>query len=797
MRRHHLHERCQNPAPGGPGIEPRWTRAAKDAVGTSHSSASHVWFTIARGVLTEVYWPTLDRPQVRDLQFLVGDGETFFHDERRGMDFKIEPIDPDALGYRVVQQDREGRYRIEKEIIADPDLSSVIMKVKFQGDPGLRLFLLAAPHLEIGGYGNHGEIAGVGDGTVLMANKGRTWMAIGASIPFLQASVGHVGETDGWQDLSEHLEMTHEYDCAEGNIALTGELDLTAGTEFTVAMSFADHRHGSVTALLQAIGLPFDHFRERFVSDWRGVCSSLEPLEAAAGDGGELYRRSRALLLAHEDKLYPGAIIASLSIPWGDAKGDHEMGGYHLVWSRDMVNSAMGLLAAGDTVTPLRALIYLAASQLADGGFYQNFWISGEPYWHGIQLDEVAFPVILAWKLHRMGGLAGFDPFDLVKRAAGYMIRNGPATPQERWEEAAGYSPSTLASNITAITCAALYMRERGEDSTADFLQAYADFLECHIEKWTVTTTGTLHPDIPRHYIRINPDDPDDPIPDEDPDSSTLVLANRGPGERYEFPANEVVDAGFLELVRYGIRPPNDPLIEDSLAVVDRLLRVDTPAGPIWRRYNNDGYGEQADGSPYHGFGVGRAWPLLTGERGHYEMAAGRDPDPFIETLEGVAHGTGLLPEQVWDSADVPERHLEFGKPTGAAMPLMWAHAEYIKLLRSKADGEVFDLVPEVAARYLPHTECEAIEIWKLNRQVQTVSASMTLRIIAPRPFTLRWSGDGWATENEAAGIGTAVNIWFHDIAPGNVPGNDVRFTFRWQDTDEWDTTDYVVAVQQ
>ncbi len=756
-----------------------------------------MWFTIARGVLTEVYWPTLDRPQVRDLQFLVGDGTTFFHDERRHMDYEVGPIDPDALGYRVVQQDREGRYRLEKEIIADSDLSSVIMRVKFEADPGLRLFLLAAPHLEIGGYGNHGEIAGVGETTLLMASKDQTWLAIGASIPFVGASVGHVGETDGWTDLAEHLEMTYEYDCAEGNIALTGELDLSAGTEFTVALSFADHRHGSVTALLQALGLSFEHFRARFIADWRRVCDTLAPLEAASGDGGALYRRSRTLLLAHEDKLYPGAIIASLSIPWGEAKGDLELGGYHLVWSRDMVNSATGLLAAGDTVTPLRALIYLAASQLPDGGFYQNFWISGEPYWHGIQLDEVAFPIILAWKLQRMGGLAGFDPFDLVKRAAGYLIRNGPATPQERWEEAAGYSPSTLASNITALTCAALFMRERGEGATADFLQAYADFLECHIEQWTVTREGTLHPDIRRHYIRINPDDPDNPIPDEDPDSTLLVVANKGPGERYAFPANQVVDPGFLELVRYGIRRPNDPLVEDSLAVVDRLLRVDTPAGPIWRRYNHDGYGEQADGAPYHGYGIGRAWPLLTGERGHYELAAGRDVNPYVKTFEQVSHGTGLLPEQVWDSADIPARHLEFGKPTGAAMPLMWAHAEYIKLLRSVIDGVVFDLVPEVADRYLPHDQCEAIEVWKLNRRVQTVAAAMTLRIIAPRPFALRWSGDGWQTRHEMTGTATAIGIWYADLAPGNVPGHDVRFTFRWQDTQEWDATDYRVTIQR
>lgn len=797
MRSHHIHDHCLKPAPGGPGIEPRWTRAAKDAVGTAHSSASHVWFTIARGVLTEVYWPTLDRPQVRDLQFLVSDGATFFHDERRNMTYEVEPIDADTLGYRIVQGDREGRYRLEKEVITDSDLSSVVMRVRFDGDPGLRLFLLVAPHLEIGGYDNHGEIADIGDKTVLMASKHDTWLTVGASIPFLRASVGYVGETDGWQDLSEDFDLTYEFDCAEGNVALTAELDVLAGPEFTVAMSFADHRHGAATALLQALGLPFDHYRERFIEGWTSVCSEMADLSPSSGDGGSLYRRSRALLLAHEDKLYPGAIIASLSIPWGEAKGDHELGGYHLVWSRDMVNSATGLLAAGDTVTPLRALIYLAASQLPDGGFYQNFWISGEPYWHGIQLDEVAFPIILAWKLHRLGGLADFDPFDMVRRAAGYLIRNGPATPQERWEEAAGYSPSTLASNITALMCAALFMRERGDHHTADFLQAYADFLECHIEQWTVTTDGTIHPEVSRHYIRINPDDVGDPIPHENPDSTRLVLANKAPGEQYEFAAREIVDAGFLELVRYGIRKPNDPLVEDSLAVVDHLLRVDTPAGPIWRRYNHDGYGEQADGRPYHGFGVGRAWPLLTGERGHYELAAGRDPAPYIRTLERVAHGTGLLPEQVWDTADIPSRYLEFGKPTGAAMPLMWAHAEYIKLLRSTLDGAVFDLVPEVAARYLPHEDCEAVEVWKLNRQVQSVSGAMRLRILAPRPFLIRWSTDDWSTHRDDVADGTAVGVWYHDIPPRDYSGNDVRFTFRWEDSGEWDTADYVVGVQR
>ena len=154
-----------------------------------------------------------------------------------------------------------------------------------------------------------------------------------------------------------------------------------------------------------------------------------------------------------------------------------------------------------------------------------------------------------------------------------------------------------------------------------------------------------------------------------------------------------------------------------------------------------------------------------------------------------------MLPEQVWDEADLPGKHLYFGKATGAATPLMWAHAEYIRLLRSTSDGVVFDLLPEVADRYLPHTDCEAIEVWKPNRQVQSVERSMTLRILAPRPFLLRWTPDDWSSHLDDHATGTSVGIWYHDISPRDYTGNDIRFTFRWEDTGEWDTADYVVAV--
>ena len=163
----------------------------------------------------------------------------------------------------------------------------------------------------------------------------------------------------------------------------------------------------------------------------------------------------------------------------------------------------------------------------------------------------------------------------------------------------------------------------------------------------------------------------------------SIQLANRPPGTRTEFEAREIIDAGFLELVRYGVRRADDPLIADSLKVVDAVLKRELPQGPGWLRYNWDGYGQRPDGGPYEGWGQGRVWPLLTGERAHYELAAGKDIAPLIGTYEQFASCGQMLPEQVWDEADRPERSLRKGQPAGSAVPLVWAHAEYLKLLRS------------------------------------------------------------------------------------------------------------------
>jgi len=791
--------RGQREAFGQPGIEPRWTRGDKDGVGTACAVSSRIWFTLWNGVLTEVYYPTADRPQIRDLQYLITDGESFVHEEKRHLHSQVERLSPYALGYRITNSDPQGRYAVIKEVITDSQFPCILQHTQLTGNPQelsqIRLYALCSPHIGVGGWNDNAYVVKVAGREILAASDGGTWLAMAATVPFTRLSCGYVGVSDGWTDLADNLQMDWEFDQATGNVALTGEIDQKGCQTFTLGLAFGHHLHDAVTTLLLSLDIPFSEHRERYIDQWNRVCEHRLALEKVAEDGGSLYYGSFSLLLAHEDKIYPGALIASLSIPWGEAKSDKDQGGYHLVWPRDMVNSVTALLAAGHTPTALEALIYLAASQRADGGFAQNFWLNGEPYWTGIQLDQVAFPIMLAWRLYRMNALRNIDPYPMVLKAASYLIRHGPATQQERWEEASGYSPATLASNIAALICAASLVREHQDENTAQFLEEYADFLEGHLAAWTVTTEGTLLPEIQRHYIRIHPVDIHDPQPDEDPNRGILTITNRPAGAQREFPAKEIVDAGFLALVRYGIRSPNDPTIIDSLRVVDAVLKVETPFGPCWRRYNHDGYGQRENGGPFQGGGKGRVWPLLTGERGHYELAAGRNVKSFIQAMEAFAR-TGLLPEQVWDEPDRPEAHLYFGRPTGSAMPLAWAHAEYIKLLRSVLDGQVFDLIPEVADRYLGNRKVNhRLEIWKFNRQVRTVKPGHVLRIQALAPFRLHWSCDDWRAVKDTASATTALEIEFVDIAIAPTQQAPIYFTFFWTVPQKWEGRNYQVAI--
>jgi glucoamylase len=783
---------------GAPGIEPRWTSSAKEGVGTSYHTSCRLWFTLSHGIINEIYYPRVDQPNTRDFQFLITDGETFFHEEKRDLNHLVEYPERDCLLYRLINSEPMGRYRIVKHVLADPHRSVLLVHTKLEvADESLRgklqLYALLAPH----GANNFGRCSEIGAMRLMHAQRKEIHLVTGCSSGFTRRSVGYVGSSDGWQDLKENFKMDWEFSKAEnGNIALTGEIDLPAKGEFTIAVACGGSYPSTAGKLLQSLAEPFESHRQRYVQQWqRAVVNPKFDFSADTADGGGMYRLSRCVLLAHEDKVFQGAVVASLSIPWGETKsGDADLGGYHLVWTRDLVQSATALLATGQTGTPLRALIWLAALQRSDGSFPQNSWIDGSAYWSGLQLDEIAAPMLLAWRLHKTGAALGlFDPTVMILRAAAYLILQGPVTGQERWEENAGYSPSTLATVIAGLVCAAQCAKERDQRMLADFIFTYADWLAAHVEEWTVTTRGELVEGLPRHYIRINPTDPLIPDPHADPNATMIQIANGGGLH----PARNVVGGDFLHLVRFGIRSANDPIICDSVKVMDEVIECDLPQGPGWRRYNHDGYGEKEGGIAFDGSGVGRCWPILTGERGHYELAAGRDPMPFIKSMEEFASQGGMIPEQLWDSDDLPHHRLKRGAATGAAMPLCWSHAEYISLVRSRHDGICFDRIEPAYQRYVVKAVRSNHEIWSFRHSPRRIARGKNLRIILAAEAIIVWSADDWLHVNETDATRVdGLDLWFGDLSTAGWETNTVlAFTFFWKQESRWEGRDWHLTI--
>jgi glucoamylase len=782
------------PAFGAPGLPPRWTSSKKDAVSTAYSASSRIWFTASHGTLNEIYYPTIDRPQTRDMELLFTDEETFFHEEKRDFEYDFHYIDKDALAFRVVSKDLSGRYTVIKEFVTDPHHPVVLMHVKIEGDESvlsrLKCYALLAPHLDGGGAGNSARSLDIAGQRCMLAWKNNYSLAFGADCGFTRSSCGYVGSSDGYQDLFTHMRMTWNFGQAlNGNLALMGEIDVAKNREFTIAIALGDGNHSALAGMMQTLSTPFTNHCNRFIEQWQRALAPAD-LAAASTDNGNLARVSHAVVLAHEDKTYSGAFIASASIPWGASKSDDDLGGYHLVWTRDMVQSATAMIACGRIETARRALVYLACTQHPDGGFAQNFWIDGTPYWSGIQLDEVAFPIILAWRLWKLDGLGQFDIFAFVASASAFLVRYAPVTQQERWEENAGYSPSTLAVVISALVCAADICRAHASAELGAFLEEYADWIEAHLEEWTTTNRGILDPSIPYHYMRIRPPATGEPFHNAQIPVGMIHIANRAPGEQCEFEARGVIDPGFLELVRYGIRRADDPLILNSLKVVDQVLKIDTPYGPCWRRYNHDGYGQRKDGGPYMGWGQGRAWPILTGERAHFEFAAGRDVTQYITAIERFSSFGGMLPEQVWDYADLPSEGMYFGRSAGSAQPLVWAHAEYLKLLRSVADGKVFDRISVVEQRYAVATDkrtfTSRFEIYQLGRPITAIVQGSTLRIVDAERFQVIYTTDNWANTNTLDARVVGRPGAFADIATVPTQTGSITFTLYWPQSDRW-----------
>ncbi len=777
-------------AAGGPGIAPTWTSSAKDMVGCA-LGASRLWFTLGFGIVNEVYYPRVDIPQIRDLGFIVGDGDGFWVEVKRLANYELRLFAP---GIPVVEVTHaHERYRLRLRIAPDPGRDVLAIECRLEGDPKLKPYVLVAPHLGASGEGNIAAVARFHTRRVLIAEQGPFGLALAAAGDrqedvIERASAGYVGTSDGWQDFARNGAMTAEYASAgPGNVALIAELPQRA----VLALGFGSSGTAAATLAVSSLLQPFESLVRGAMAPWqewqaeRARRASL-PLDIPSRVQDE-FLASTIVLRSHLDKTYPGAIVASLSIPWGNT-GD-ERGGYHLVWPRDLVESAGALLVLGAEEEARETLRYLIATQLEDGHWYQNQWLGGTPYWRGVQLDEAAFPVLLAAALEEREALGGIEITDMVTRALGFIARTGPCTQQDRWEENAGVNPFTMAVSIAALVAGAALLPPEASGWALEL----ADFWNSNIEAWTAAQNTPLAArcGVKGYYVRVSP-----PQILDDPGTLRHVIPIRNcPGD-VEIPAREEIGTEFLQLVRFGLRLADDPLIRDSITVADALLKTETPSGPVWHRYNGDGYGEHDDGSAYDGNGRGRGWPLLSGERGHYELCAGRDPLPYLEAMAAMASPGGMLPEQIWESAAIPKRFLFPGRPSGSAMPLVWAHAEFIKLLFSRHLGHPCDRPRAVWERYRGRRPKARYAFWSLQAPIEELPDGAALVVALPRPATIHWGRNGWQdvadTPTEESGLGLHLAVLAADALGA---GERIEFTWRWREG-AWQGSDYEVRVR-
>jgi glucoamylase len=792
-------------APGWPGIEPRWTSSAKTGVGTALSLQSRLWFTLSHGILNEIYFPRVDQACTRDFGLIVTDGREFFSEEKRHCTFQNLPIEPGVPAYQLTNTCETGRYRIEKEVLTDPWRNVVLQKIRFvplQGNLGdYRVYALLASHLGNMGYGNTGWVGDYKGTPMLFAERDSCALALASSAPLLRRSVGFVGVSDSWQDLSEHFQMTLEYDRAEnGNIALTAEIGLAAcDGEFILALGLGGIWAEAGQQALSSLLTSYATTRKDYVLHWQNWQRTLKQLDENPREK-DLYRASVAVVRTHESKDFLGGVIASLSIPWGFNKGDEDLGGYHLIWPRDLVESAGGLLAAGAHDDALRVLHYLEATQEAAGYWAQNMWLDGRPYWTGSQMDETAFPILLVDLLRRESPRCFGESerwWPMVRKAAAFIVANGPVTQQDRWEEDGGYSPFTLAAEVAALLVAADLAEMMGQPQPAEFLRQMADTWNDNIERWTYAVNSDLARQlgVEGYYVRITPADGDGAA---SPLQGFVPIKNRAL-DSSNARAAEIVSPDALALVRFGLRSPDDPRMVNTIKVVDELLRVKLPQGPVWYRYNGDGYGEHEDGSPFDGTGVGRPWPLLAGERAHYELAAGRSAsaEALLGVMENSTGASRLIPEQVWDKTDLPERELFAGKASGSACPLVWAHSEYIKLRRSLVDGKIFDQPPQTVERYLTRKISAKYFNWRFNNKPRTLPCGKKLRLLLMEPAMVHWSVDNWQTVEDSDSEESGWNLQHLDLPTETLAvGRQVTFTFFWKNAGRWEGRDYQVTVE-
>jgi glucoamylase len=741
------------PAPGAPGRSSTWSPGQKSFIGTTTSSASRVYFTGHRGSVSEVFYPTLDAVQSVALEFLVSDAAGSYLDRESAEEYLVTRPDPRSMLWRVDTGNTEHGWRLSKRVFADPAQNALVLRVTFWGLEGRKtsdyhLYLRHDPALDGSGAGDTSRSVSADGRTFLSAAEGDRASALGISRPWVtkdgvtMVSSGFAGVSDGLTDLlggAADARMDWVYDVAsEGNVEQLGWIDVDEGdaerVSFDVVLGFGESEAAALATTRAALSSDVGAAQRRYDAGWRQYARSLD---TQGGTADDQYYLAAMALKTIQDKSN-GAMIAAMATPWGETQGDENTGGYHLVWARDLFKFANALLTAGDLPTARRAVEYLfrVQQQKSDcgvsendaagcpqgfsrvGRFPQNTRVDGEPYWTSTQLDEQAMPILLASRLYELGGRATRRELTAlwpeIRATADYILELGPWTQQERWEESAGYSPSTIAAEIAGLVAASEFARRGGDLGRAGRYLAAADYWQQHVTAWTFTTTGP-HGD-GRYYIRLNPSLRSNDgsglerfEPEAGPDAPLSFTINNGGGTHDQ---REVVDGGFLELVRLGVKAPDDGSIVDSLPEYDSVIgRSIAGKGDAWFRYNFDGYGETNDGRSWDNMtGRGRLWPIFTAERGLYEIGksgSGGSGSPYLAMLKAFSTPEGFLSEQIWNETTsvtgwqvtTPPPYLP-GTPTKSVCPLSWAMGEYINLLASIRAGTIVDMPALVCGRY-------------------------------------------------------------------------------------------------
>lgn len=730
-------------APDGPGALAYFDLARKDCIGAARNTNSRVWFTLADGVLSDVYYPTLDNTNVKSLEYIVTDGKTFTDLQTRDTTYTIEPSDGHVPVCRVMTTAKNGKYRITTDYITDPAQNTVLGNVEFTPLVGTlsdyHLYLRFDPTINGNGGGgadnggaDSGTIASFGAGSLPVAcdsstgsnATNRTYAqpvcsALAASQPFLEITNGFVKQpSDGLTQLDTAHALTNLYtDAYNGNLVQTAQVDLGQDGTFTFALGFGKNAFEATTTARSSLTSSFTQVRAQYISGWEQYDNTLAAppphfpnvTDAQWQSLVDQYYTSVNLIKMSEDKAFPGALVASPSSPWGQAvsAGDPNnlfFGSYREVFCRDAYHAALALYLAGDRETARSVVHFLFdKQQKPDGSFPRNSLLNGQPApdSQGIQLDEVSYPIRLAQQF-------GMDDAALyqshIKPAANFLIAHGPAFGVDRWEEQTGYSPSTLAAEVAALVSAASIAEKNNDTASANIWRGVADDWQGSIVRWTVTTNGPLSPK--PYFIRLSKTgDPNLPL------AYNLGSGGPTPDQR------AIVDAGFLELVRLGLFSPDDPLITRSLSVVDAKLRVNTPSGPGWYRYNGDGYGDSnSNGAPWEPTlqGNGHLWSFLTAERGEYTLSAGDKTTALslLTTLHNFSNGADILPEQIWEQPDLPASPFgtdpahasigfQNGQAAGSASPLIWSAGAYVSLFQELITNQSPNTSSETYNRYI------------------------------------------------------------------------------------------------